>query len=783
MPPPAASNAQPTSHPAKPNVWPILASCIFLPLLSCTPEKQNTPTAAPLLPAEITLASAHLEANRPDLALAILAADPTHPETRQLLDQTIWHLPAAHIEHPGCDVHHIAIHGQSLWVALTHPPFHTIVRWNLDALELEAVLFPVRDPLRVFVLSPSASHAVITRGEVSLLIDAHTLKPIADLGTIPTGITPESAITFSADSLLLAHPADAAWHIRDTTTGQIIRTIVADEIPGSPVLAAHLDTQRLRLLTANGTHVDIPVSPVEPITIPPFTDEPIDIRHAHFIDPGHTAIVAMQTSPHSKPDLMEWMLEETPDSTEIDIDAWALLQSQSTLPSLHSGLLSHLKPPAITFSGTSIVFHGTSRPPILPSGARTLVAYATDPTSSTLAAADSDGHVILYRTTQPPDHPSHDSLTALAQHHYNRDTSTYYFIAPELEIKSDLTPLNQRLTDATELPAASPAHRLAEALTKDDPSPIATILESPENLPPTLRTLAISHIHHRQGNTAAAFAPYHNGFPNIAAIRLREDWHGWEQPDFQPAVTALENAYQSIIATLTIDPEAEETTRLETIARLTSSAALETLGRKRYATACLDAAKALTLIAGEAEHAFTLATLARHHGAPVVPCLRTEALALTALEKFAEAHTRWIALITDHPAADHLPDDYAEAAYTAFENANPRQALEILITGMHRFGDQPSFALRSGWIALLTGHPDHARAFLLKGLDAGFPEDELEHATALLATSAALINDAASAASHFQDLITLDPAWASPDTIDALPWPDHLKAPLRQLTW
>ncbi len=452
MPPPVAIHPQPASH-RKPRTWPrlascVLVSCLYLPFLSCTSEKPNTPSPPSLLPAEVTLARAHLQTNRADLALAVLASDPTHPETRQLLDQTTWHLPAAHIEHPGFDVHHVAIHGQSLWVALTHPPFHTIVRWNLDALELEAVLFPVRDPLRVFVLSPSASHAVITRGEVSLLIDAHTLKPITDLGTIPTGITPESAITFSADSLLLAHPADAAWHIRDTTTGQIIRTIAADQIPGSPVIAAHLDSQILRLLTADGTRIDAPVSPVEPITTEPFDEEPLEILHAHLIDHGTTAIIIRNLGPHEPPAAIEFDLVEKSTPSPFDIHAWATRQPHSTLPGLATGLLRQFDPPPVQLTESAVTFHGHPQAPLLsswdfqsqsgwdfqsqsvegtscplPPRKPTLIAYASDPTSATLATAESSGRVTLHRHIPAPENSTPEILTALSGHQYHRETS------------------------------------------------------------------------------------------------------------------------------------------------------------------------------------------------------------------------------------------------------------------------------------------------------------------------------------------------------------------------
>ena len=80
----------------------------------------------------------------------------------------------------------------------------------------------------------------------------------------------------------------------------------------------------------------------------------------------------------------------------------------------------------------------------------------------------------------------------------------------------------------------------------------------------------------------------------------------------------------------------------------------------------------------------------------------------------------------------HLPGDYAEAAYTSFENADSQQAMEILTTGLRRFPQDANFALRAGWVALLTGNSERAYKFLLAGKRIGFPSEKLENATALL---------------------------------------------------
>jgi hypothetical protein len=109
--------------------------------------------------------------------------------------------------------------------------------------------------------------------------------------------------------------------------------------------------------------------------------------------------------------------------------------------------------------------------------------------------------------------------------------------------------------------------------------------------------------------------------------------------------------------------------------------------------------------------------------------------------------------------------------------------MAILTTGIHRFPNDANFALRAGWVALLTGNSDPAYRFLLTGRQIGYPEEKLENATALLAIAAVQTGAAEDAAVFYQDLMRLDPAWENPETIETLEWPEELKASLRQLAW
>jgi len=760
-------------------------------------------------PMELALARQHHENGRPDLALAILAGESGEGIAREWLADHVWHVPSLVLDHPGSEIRHLALHDGSLWVGLAIPPFETVVRWNLESLEIDAVLLPSRDALRAIVFSPGASHAVVARGDVTLLVNSRTLKPIADLGKPPENVTPESVIAFRPDALLVAHPDVDGWHIRDTATGGVLRSVGLEELPSAPVRAAHLDKDRLRLLAADGTCIDVPIAPTDPLKVTPFEEEEIAILHAHIVADGESALVALDLGPHTPPAVVEFGFSGGQSGEAFDLDAWAIRQPLGPLPCLANGLFRHLDPPPVAMQDGGVRFHGGVVAPVV-TGSET-VAYAADDASSLMAVAEVSGRVTLHRVVAIPENPDSAVLEALAGYRWDRESAGFSPLDAEerharLETggfrratHDGLLPLWHRLADAVPAGAAdlvtlpdlsltpspvdhAPARALASALLEGAPAVIRAILESTPP-PPTLHRLATARAQYLDGDVVSAFHPYHDGFPDLAAARLREDWHGWERPDFQPAVAMLEAEYRRIIDTLTIDPDADESARRETIARLTAPSALATLGRARYATACLDAAMVLADFPDETEAVFTLAVIARHHGAPAVPCLRAEALALTTLESYREAHRRWIELITEHPVEEHLPADYSEAAYTAFENDDTRQALEILIAGMARFEGDAGFAIRAGWIALLAGHPEHGGAFLLRGREAGFPEEQAEQATAMLATAAVLVYDSAAAVAYFQELLAMDPAWGDPEKIESLPWPDHLLSALRQLAW
>ncbi len=329
---------------------------------------------------------------------------------------------------------------------------------------------------------------------------------------------------------------------------------------------------------------------------------------------------------------------------------------------------------------------------------------------------------------------------------------------------------------------AQAATCLALALASTQPSWIKHCIESFPNIPNLLNRIAHSRIAWLENRKADAIATWPEPFPDYDHIRRTEDWDGWEAADFRIAFEQVRQSVAEELSRLSVPENATQEQRDAAFAHLTDEATLTSIGRARYARACLDAATRFAQFSEETERTFELAKIARAMGAPPAPCLRAEALALTALQDHARARDRWVELITHHPIADHKPSDYAEAAYSSFENTDPTQAMAILATGMHRYPQDSAFALRAGWIALLTAHPEAACRFLLAGHRTGWPPDQAAHACALLSIAAFQSGAPEESAAWFQELMRIDASWRDQKHITALTWPDELKAVLHHLS-
>lgn len=826
------------------------------------PKPAEKTSSAP--PAQTELAAARLDLARmlpADEALVMMAAsleaDPGSNEAlamaRDLLARTRWHLPELVLDHkrPVHRVHYAP--PSSLWVSLGGD-VETTVRWNLETLTIEAVMFPAKvADSRSMVISDNHQRMVIERGGATLLCDAQTLKPIRDIGPLPENLTPSSVVVFSKDGLLCAHPAHVPendhpvlWHLRDAGSGEIIRSSTPDKVRS---VAAWLDRKALHVLRADGSRMEMPVAPVEDIQITQ-AEPPLSLTHAWFSADGARRAFLMDRGPHQAPQLQH-----------DELDPQMLLESNpwNRHPGIWSGLLREAE--MLKVDDCVAAIHSNGHAPIrADSPIRALAAG-----DGRVIVAEESGVVTIQHTLPLPletksadkpvatDRKGAASLAVLAEalaglryDHANRtfvrsgterrlqafkecDFDALKRMLPSLDFsplvtwmrdfrpgaaQSDaLKPLEERIDRAFGKAPEDPWNKLAGAFDEADdkavfaaieaaggkgpaaakalelalastrPEWISACLAKAQDLPPLVRALAKSRIAWLEDRKADALAGWPDVFPDLKQVRLREDWDGWEQADFTQALEKLRLCVRDELDAIEVPKDSTPEQRKAVADRLNDPATLKAVGRARFAAACLKAALAFSAFKEEKETTFQLASLARDLGAAPEPCLRAEAMALTALGEYQQAHERWISLITEHPVAAQEPGDYAEAAYTAFENANPQQAMAILTTGLHRFPNDANFALRAGWVALLTGNAERAYRFLLTGRQIGYPPEKLENATALLAIAAAQTGAAEDAAAFYQDLVTLDADWRKPETIDSLAWPEELKASLRQLVW
>ena len=845
--------------------------------------------ASELAAARIDGAKMKLEQKRPAEALALmvsaLKANPASQEARSMVEtsftETIWNLPQLSADHQ-LPIEQISVDGtDSLWVSLGGEA-STTVRWNLETPQIESVLFPADESkTRSLIFDARHQWAVIERGSVTLLCDAKTLKPICDLGTLPPTLTPSSVVVFSSDGLLLAHPGyvseqdrSVIWRLRDSATGQIIRTSDPIAADASQPLAATLDRNRLRVLHTDGSSLEIPISPVEEIRKVP-APQPVKLLQAQFSIDGNSVLTLQEERPH-EPLVQSVISYQSAEDGSLEGLALAQRFPWSRQPNIWTGLMNDPQHAPFWVEGNLVKILTDSHAPIETTSPITAVAFSP----GKVITGEESGRLTIHQLlplptriqeeTQPRSLDKaeltsleylSEALSGIRYHEKERTFSrlttedrTTAFRAcdfdkiraalPKLDfapvihssvastqrvaMPAAFLPLWERLAQADLTGKSAPkllklsgnlagepwlapakmeevfragdssailaaiqsaggkgpaaAAALALALKSDHHEWITAILTQAEDLPPLLRQISLSRIAWLQGRKAQALSVWPEVIPELAAVRLREDWQGWELADFQPALDDIRRCVSGELAGIEVPESATPEQRKAVAERLNDPATVEIVGERRFAEACLKAALAFSTHKEETEMTFQLANLARKMGAPPEPCLRAEALALTALGDYQKAHPRWIELITEHPIETTLPSDYAEAAYTAFENADPQQAMEILTTGMHRFPQDGNFALRAGWVALLTNNPERAYQFLQNGKRIGFPTEKLENATALLTIAAAQSGAQDDATVYFQELLKIDPAWADATTLDTLDWPEELKATLAQFS-
>jgi tetratricopeptide (TPR) repeat protein len=814
------------------------------PTAPTTPTVTDQKLASDLAGARIDVAKTKLEQKRLAEALALLIsalkADSTSAEARSLLGtilgQTVWNLPVLTLDHL-LPIEQITTDGRtSLWVSLGGRA-NTTVRWNLETLQIESILFPGNESeTHSLAFDPRHQSAVIERDGVTLLCHAQTLKPICDLGSLPPTLTPSAVVVFSPNGLLMAHPGTVSktahsiiWQIRDSASGQIIRTSDPVAADAPQPLAATLDRHRLRVLHGDGSSLEIPVSPVEEIKKIP-APAPVKLLQAQFSVDGNSALTLHQEKPRQPPAQSVVSYGSGSEDGSLEGPALARRFSWSRQPNIWTGLLHQLPHRPFWVEGNVVQILTEIHAPIETAAAITAAAFG----HGDVITGEENGVLTVHRLLplprkilketqldglKPAELTSLENLSqALTGIRYEEQARTFSRLTtrdraaafgacdfekilisfPQLDFapvvlafkaatprtatSAAFQPLRDRLAQADVTAQRTPtaATALALALKSESPESIEAILASAADLPPLLRQISQSRIARLRGHKAKALSVWPEIIPELADVRRCEDWQGWEQADFKPALDEIRHCVSSELAAIEVPEAATPDQRKAVAERLNHPETLDTVGQRRFAAACLKAALAFSTHKEETQVTFQLAALARKMGAPAGPCLRAEALALTALGDYQQAHPRWIELITEQPIETTLPSDYAEAAYTAFENADPQQAMEILTTGMHRFPQDGNFALRAGWVALLTNHPERAYQFLQSGQRLGFPPEKSENATALLTIAAAQSGAQDDAEAYFQDLLEIDPAWANSATLDTLDWPAQLKAVLAE---
>ena len=795
-------------------------------------------------------------------AVSALEADPSSVHARSLVVELIagysWHLPQMRIQ-IGSKVDHLIFREPNhLWVASSNK-WNTVSRWDIEKMAAEAVLFPLKGGgIQSVLCDPSGRWLIVGRRGRLLLCDARTLKPIRDMGVLLEDLMPSSAFAFSSDGLLLVHPAiedsDArkiVWHLRDSKSGEIVRTADSGAEPSRRALAAFVDRKECKVMHADGSVWVMPVSPTDPCRWE-LAKDLLHLEHAQYAPDGEAAHVLLRENLHDSGSVMELP------SMALLSDSVNLLKHYpwSLKSSVWSGLYRNLSH-APRVEGDCMWLVNQSAAPIR-SGARISAFHQS---GKYVIVANEHGKIDFFQTVKLPpsdaknpvprilDEASFSSLEKIAsaltgmildantggityldaearlQAARTNDFDLLADVFPEIDFKSyrvvvddmkwwqsdesAVSNLKSRLIDAdpefsddveiaelfesgdipriiTSIEKADPANAdsakyLQRALSSSHAELVEACLRRFTAMPSMLRLLAESRMAWLLGRKSDAIASWPEPFPNYESIRLVEDWHGWERADFSEAFKIMSDCVTKEIELLKFPTEPSDDQLKALVMRFEDQQIIRAIGRARYSKACIDAAYGFCKWKDHAKTALVLATRARNLGYPPEPCLRAEAMAHTVLGDYSKAHEQWLMLIGEFPVESHEAGDYAEAAYTAFENANGVQAMEILITGMRRFPSDADFALRAGWIALLTDHHERAYQFLLNGQQIGYRPEKIENATALLAVAAMECGAKAEALAYYVKLVETDQRWKEAKAIAELDITDEMKSVLESV--
>jgi tetratricopeptide (TPR) repeat protein len=707
---------------------------VIMSLLSCekpappSVEIPATPSNSSLAAAQLALAQTHFDNGSPLKGIPYLQAalsNQPSPETRAAFEKTLtstdFTFPVTALRHPFPVLRFVASEND-LFVAIggDHP---TVIRWNLsDEPSVPAVMLPAKArDIPHLSLSPNSRYLLVHRDQTSLLCLAETLKPIAALDPFPEKFDPETCQPFSEKSLLFAAPSE---ELAGATAWRIRDAATGQVLREetirhlSPPLAASFHGTTLRIITQDGKGIAIPIQgEVEPFT-------PTKIKATSAV----SGITRTDDKTLTFTRTIRIAPDEIPKLTEKTISALSGYK---------------LDPATQTLSEIPI-----------PNRLETLSAHFPETIPPTLKIFSADTAVTRRLADAYPE--QFPQLTAEARSH----TDLIRKVFATGDHKATLAVIDSATHG---LPLAT---ALYLAIESQDPALISRALEKATDLPPALRALA------KRESSADT---------NLDHLRTIEDWHGYESPDFTPLLNRFRNERADILTALTLPAQPTEDNISALSLLLTNPTTLEDLGKPLVAEKAIRAASTLSENPAHAATAIRLAVLAQNLGTHPAAILRVRATAFTALNDFASAHAAWIDLITHQPESTHLPSDYTEAAYTAFETGDARQAIEILNTGLFRFPNSATSAIRSAWIALLTDHDEDALRYLNHAAKLGLPPAEIENTTALFAIAHAKLGDFDMAASHHAQLTAISPKWNDVEMIGALTWPDSFKQSLYEI--
>jgi hypothetical protein len=339
----------------------------------------------------------------------------------------------------------------------------------------------------------------------------------------------------------------------------------------------------------------------------------------------------------------------------------------------------------------------------------------------------------------------------------------------------ELLPKVEAILNATHGTGPLAISALTKSLEYSSLPAIRKCLDQAKDLPRPLRDYCTARCLWAENQKSSFYALWPEEIPNLRAKARNSNWLGWDTilagKDYDQFFTDLQDDLKTIQVNEQQTPE-----QLKLTSQVLQNAdTVLHFGAKRVRNAQLEAALILSRKPELTSIALQLSERAKAAGADPIACLRAEARCLATSGNAHEAYKRWLLVMDAEFDGKVIAEDYLDAAQSIFQDGQDIAGMELLFRGQRANPTDGKFALRAGWMALITHHAEQAYGIFTRVELEAYPSADKETVLALTCAAAELGGRPDLADKHFLQLIHTNQQWQREDNLNNLTWPDDVK--------